>query len=901
VPAPILATKLYIPPPRPKIVLRPRLIERLNEGMYCKLTLISAPAGFGKTTLVSEWVASCKQPVAWLSLEEGDNDPTRFLTYLVAALQTISANIGEGALAVLQSPQPPSTESILTILLNDITTISDSFILVLDDYHVIDSQPVDQALVFLVEHVPPQMHLVIASREDPHLPLARLRARGQLTELRAADLRFTPAEAAEFLNRVMGLNLSAEDIAALETRTEGWIAGLQLAALSMQGRSDTVGFIQAFTGSHRFVLDYLAGEVLERQPERVRNFLLQTTILDRLSGSLCDAVTAQDGGRGMLETLERGNLFVVPLDDQRQWYRYHHLFADVLQAHLIEAQPDQVSSLHQRASAWYEQNGYPSDAIRHALAAKDFERAAGLIELAWSAMDLSYQSSTWLGWVKALPDVLIRARPVLSVGYAWALLDGGELEASEARLYDAERCLDKPTDEMVVVDKEQFRSLPASIATARAYRSLALGNVSGTVKYAQQALELTPEDDQTRYMQATSLLGLAQYTSGDLEAAERSLADFYTNLRKIGEIPTLIGITFLLADIRVALGRLHAAESIYQQTLRFATAQGEPMPLGTADLYRGISELSIERGDLEAASQNLQTARELGEQTTLTDWPHRLCVSQARLKEAQGDLDGALALLHEAERVHIRGPLPDVRPVPALKALVWLKQGRLAEALGWAREQGLSVDDEIRYSREFEHITLARVLIAAGKSDREAGSIEEATRLLGRLLQAAETGGRLGSAIQILLLQALAFQAQDHLPHALAPLERALTLAEPEGYVRIFIDEGEAMRLLIEKQSRNRDHPLSGYADKLLAAFTQPVAAPKSTIIHQKSDMIEPLSERELEVLKLLRSELSGPEIAGQLIVSLNTLRTHTKNIFNKLGVNNRRAAVRRAEELNLF
>jgi LuxR family maltose regulon positive regulatory protein len=581
--------------------------------------------------------------------------------------------------------------------------------------------------------------------------------------------------------------------------------------------------------------------------------------------------------------------------------------------------------LHLRASGWYEQKGLRSDAIRHALAAKDFERAAGLIELARPAMDLSYQSSTWLGWVKALPDVLIRTRPVLSVGYAWALLDGGELEASESRLQDAERWLDMPTDKtrpesfddaqdklrrgMVVVDKEQFRSLPASISTARAYRSLALGDVPGAVKYAQQALELTPEDDQARHNEATSLLGLAQYTSGNLEAAERSLADFHTNLRKAGEIPTQIGITFLLADIRVTLGRLHEAESIYQQSLHLATGQGETMPLGAADLYRGLAELYIERGDLEAAAQHLLTSQKLGEQTTLTDWPYRLCVSQARLKEAQGNLDGALALLDEAERVHIRNPLPDVRPVAALKARVWLKQGRLAEALGWAREQGLSVDDDLCYTREFEHITLARVLIAAGKSDH----LDEATRLLGRLLQAAETGGRLGSVIQILLLQALAFQAQDNVSQALASMERALTLAEPEGYVRIFVDEGEAMRLLIENQSRNRDHPLSGYADKLLAALTQPVAAPKSatpaphqaqrgaSVTHQNSGIIEPLSERELEVLKLLRSELSGPEIARQLIVSLHTLRTHTNNIFKKLGVNNRRAAVRRAEELDLL
>jgi LuxR family maltose regulon positive regulatory protein len=927
-PAPILAAKLYVPSHRSRIVFRSRLIERLNEGLPGKIALISAPAGFGKTTLVSEWLAGCQRTVAWLSLDEGDNDPARFLTYLVAALQTLppktgGAKIGAGVLVALQSLQPPSIESILTTLLNEITTLSDSFILVLDDYHLIDSQPVDQALTFLLEHLPPQMYLVIASREDPNLPLARLRARGQLTELRAADLRFTPAEAAEFLNQVMGLNLSAEDIAALEARTEGWIAGLQLAAialrsqLSMQDREDIDRFIQAFTGSHRFVLDYLVEEVLERQPEHIRSFLLQTAILDRLCAALCNAVTEREDGKEMLDVLERSNLFLIPLDDQRQWYRYHRLFADVLQTHLTEAQPEQVSSLHQRASAWYEQNGLSPDAIRHALAAKDFERAAGLIELAWSAMDLSYQSATWLGWVKALSDDQIRARPVLSAGYAWALLDGGELEASEARLRDAERWLDTPTDKMVVADREQYRSLPASIATARAYRSLALGDVPGTVKYARQALELTHEDDRVRYIQATSLLWLAQYTSGDLEAAERSLADFHANLRKTGEILTLIGTSFLLADIRAALGRLHEAESSYQQALRLATSQGGLMPVGSGDLYRGLGELYIERGDLEAAAQHLSTSQKLGEQTPVTDWAHRLCVSQARLKEAQGDLAGALELLDEAERVYVRSPLPDVRPVAALKARVWLKQGRLADAQGWAREQNLSPDEDLSYLREFEHLTLARVLIATGKSDRKAGSLAEAIRLLGRLLQAAEEGGRNGSVIEILILQSLAHQAQGNQTRALAPLERALALAEPEGYVRIFVDEGEAMRsllrLLIEKQSRNRDHPLSGYADKLLAAFSQPAAAPKKAFMHQESDMIEPevrpakgmlvepLSERELEVLKLLRSELSGPEIAQQLIVSLNTLRTHTKNIFNKLGVNNRRAAVRRAEELDLF
>src|SRR5213082_699009 len=415
---PILATKLYIPRLRPNVVSRPRLLERLNEGLHRKLTLIAAPAGFGKTTLVSEWVEGIERATAWLSLDEGENDPARFLAYLVAALQTIAATLGEGVLGVLQSSQPPPPEAILTALLNEITTLLDQFVLVLDDYHVIDAKPVDLALTFLVEHLPPQMHLVIATREDPPLPLAHLRARGELTELRAADLRFTPSEVAAFLNSVMGLSLSPGDIAALEDRTEGWIAGLQLAALSMRGREDIPEFIRAFTGDHRYILDYLVEEVLTRQPAPVRSFLLQTAILDRLSGPLCDAVTGQEEGNARLEALERGNFFVVPLDDRRHWYRYHHLFAEVLSAHLMAEQPDQVATLHLRASEWYEQNGSAADAIRHALAAKDFERAADLVELAVPAMRRSRQETTVLGWLKALPDELVRARPVLSVHYA---------------------------------------------------------------------------------------------------------------------------------------------------------------------------------------------------------------------------------------------------------------------------------------------------------------------------------------------------------------------------------------------------------------------------------------------------------------------------------------------------
>lgn len=899
----ILLTKLHIPPVCSNIVRRPRLIKILDQGAQKKLTLISAPAGFGKTTVISEWINSCKRPAAWLSLDEGDNDPARFLAYFVAALQSIEINLRKDLLDALKAfqPQTQSSELLLTELLNEISKLQNNFVLVLDDYHVIESKPVDQIIAFLVENHPLKMQLVIATREDPPFSLPRLRMRGQLTEIRASDLRFTPAEASDFLNQMMGLNLRDSDISALEARTEGWIAGLQLAALSMQGRSDSGRFIQSFTGSNRFVVDYLVGEVLEHQSEKVRTFLLETAILSRLCGSLCDEVTGQVGGREMLETLERGNLFVIPLDDERKWYRYHHLFSDVLKTHLIEEHPEKSVVLHKRASEWYENHGFTPDAIHHALTAEDYEHAAKMIELAWSKMDINYQSSTWLGWVKKLPVELIRTRPVLSVGYAWALLDWGELESSEIYLLDAEKCLNGSVDGMIIADEEQFHSLPASIASARAYRSLALGDVTGTIKFAQQALELTPENDQARYSQAIALLGLAQYTNGDLKAAEQSFTDFYLHLRKAGELQTLIGITFLLGDIKVALGHLHDAEAWYQKSLRLFSFQEDKLPLGSSDLYRGLSELHLEWNDLEKASEYFNKGLKLGEQAELPDWKYRSCITHASIREAQGDLEGALDLINEAERVHIRGPLPDVHPVVALRVRVWLKQGKLSDARGWADEQKLSVDDDLSFMHEFEYMMLARFLYEVNKEDPQNRSLEKASHLLDRLLQSAEMGHRQGSVIHILLLQALVYQAQNNESDAMNRLELALSLAEPEGYIRIFVDEGNVMQLLIEKLSKKRDHPLHNYILKLHDAFSLSATVQKTGIFKQKTDMIDPLSERELEVLKLLRGELTGPEMAQQLTVSLNTLRTHTKNIFNKLGVNTRRAAVRRAEELNLF
>ncbi len=921
----LLLTKLYVPPVRPNIALRLRLLERLNAGLTAgnKLTLISAPAGFGKTTLVSEWVATCGQPVAWLSLDEGDNDLASFLIYLIASLRTIQNDIGKGVLGALQSSQPLTTNNaiLLAPLLNEISAIPDTFILVLDDYHLVDSEPIDHALTFMLDHLPPQMHMVLTTREDPSIPLPRYRVRGQMIELRAADLRFTPEEAGAFLNQMMGLNLSPENITALETRTEGWIAGLQLAALSIQGREDASSFIEAFTGSHRFVLDYLAEEVLERQPEPVRNFLLQTAILDRLSGSLCNAVTAQDGGIGMLETLERSNLFLIPLDDQRQWYRYHHLFSEVLQAHLMEARPEQVLSLHQRASVWHEQNGLSPDAIRHALAAKDFEHAAGLIELAWPATEeRSIQSALWLSWARTLPDELVHTRPVLNVGYAYALLGIGEMEAAEVRLKDAERWLEPvdtiqaeletPSVPMVVVDKEQFKSLPETIAVGRAYIAQAFGNVSDTVRYASQVLELVPETDYLRHGQASMLLGMTYWACGDLDAANRVFAEYTMKLRTAGNIPDAISTTVVLADIRLALGRLREAISTCEQLLKYVMDQGEPIFPDTADLHRGLSELYLQQGNLEAAAQQLQKSKELGRKAELPVWRYRWCIDKARFTEKQGDLEGALALLDEAESLYIRSPLPNIRPISALKVRIWIVQGMLSKAMEWASAQGLSPDDDLCYLHEFEHITLARVLIVQYQKDRVNGSILPVMRLLDRLLQAAEKASRMGSAIEILVLKALAHQAQGNIKSALVPLDRALTLAEPEGYIRIFVDEGKPMAELLKRiEAKVVTLRVKEYIFKLLSASEVIIEfSPFGSIpakINRESvssqNLIEPLSERELEILRLLRSELSGPEIARDRMVSLSTIRTHTQNIYAKLGVNNRRAAVRRAEELKLF
>ena len=915
-PEQLLLTKLYIPPPRLKIVPRPRLIERLNEGLHRMVILISAPAGFGKTTLVSEWLKDCQQPVAWLSLDEGDNEPTRFLTYLVAALQSlalskvegIAAKVGEGTLVALQSPQPPPTEVLLTGLLNEITTVPDNFVLVLDDYHVIDSKPVEEALTFLVKHLPPQMHLIITTREDPHLPLALLRARNQLTELRVADLRFTPAEAAEFLNTVMDLHLSPEAITALETRTEGWIAGLQLAAISMHGHQDPASFIKSFAGSNHFVLDYLIEEVLHQQPEDVQTFLLRTSILDRMCGPLCDAVldSPSASGQDTLEYLEHANLFIVPLDSERHWYRYHHLFGDLLHQRL--GKPKEFGEFNLRASKWYEENGDPGAAFHHAITAGDFSRAAGLAETAWQGMDDRFQTAAWLSWVKKLPEEVIYLRPVLCTQIGLAFMDNGDPEASESRLRDAERCLNGSSDGLVVVDKAQLQPLPAMIAMARSYNAQVQGNLSDTEKYAELALQLIPEDDLFRRAQATIMLEFTHWASGNLESALTAMRDWMNSMQKMGNYVFVVATAFAVADIQIEQGHLREAEKTYLEYLQLAAEHGKEAQQITAHHHLGLAMLHFEMGKDSSAAELLQKAQELGEQTTLVDWPYRLHRAQSRIKESGGDLEDALALLDEARHGYVKNPIPDTRPIEALKVKVYLKLSRLNLAQDWVLMWGLSVDDEITYLNEFEHHTLARVLIAEYQQDHTERSILDAIRLLERLLKGAEGQNRMGSVIEILITQTLAHQTQGNLPLAMVSLERALFLAQPEGYVRVFVDEGEPMRSLIsnfrsqiERQSDGHGHQLSGYLNKLLAAFTRPEAKTQTPTAGRKPEMVEPLSQRELEVLRLIAQGLSNREIGERLFLALSTVKGHARLIFDKLQVQNRTEAVACARKLDLL
>jgi LuxR family maltose regulon positive regulatory protein len=925
---PLLTTKLHIPPVRhrERVVLRPHLIEQLNAGprMGRKLTLISAPAGFGKTTLVSEWI-HCKGAVtaplqvAWLSLDEGDNEPARFLAYVIAALRTIQVDIAKEALSGLQSPQPPPTEAILSTLINEIAAIPDRIVLVLDDYHLIEAQSIHKALTFLLRRLPLQMHLVVATREDPLFPLARLRARGQLTELRAADLRFSFSEAAEFLNQVMGLDLSAEDVAALEDRTEGWIAGLQLAAISMQGYKDASSFIQSFTGSHRFVLDYLVEEVLEQQSESVQAFLLQTAILDRLTGSLCDAVRfgdsetpiGQDDGQTTLEMLERANLFIVPLDEERRWYRYHHLFSDLLRQRLHQTQLEQVRTLHQRASEWYEQNGFADEAIEHALRAEDFERAAQQIERVAEAVWVPGEDAKLHRWLDRLPVELVFSRPQLGIYHAWYLLASGRQDAAERTLQAAELalgtspgCATEPApqawEQPYGLNKLMLRG---RLATTQAFAAFYRGDAPAIIQCARKALEYLPEQDSSWRNTAIHVLGDAYDLSGAMEEAYHSRLEALNASSATGGSFVIMIVNLKLAIILRHQGRLQRVKEICRQQMQIANASGIAQTVVVGWLLAIWGEVLAETNDLDRAIRLTKKGVEIAEgggDLAMLGWSY-LCLT--RILFSLGHLANAEEIVHKVENRARESYVPPwiMNLNAAWQARIWLAQGKLEAATQWIADCGLDAHRDPTYLHEMEYIVLARILIAQEQLDK-------ATTLLQRLLHATETGGRTSRAIEILNLQALAFQATGDTDRAMIMLERALTLAEPGGFIRIFVDEGPPLARLLEQLHRRG--VAGNYITEILAAFettdngpqtTQTAIAPSDIVGRPSLALVEPLSERELEVLQLIAAGLTNAEIAARLYLALNTVKAHTRNIYGKLDVHSRIQAVARSQELELL
>lgn len=903
----LLETKLYVPRRPSGLVARPRLTSSLDRGAATRVTLVSAPPGFGKTTVLADWVAAAppnERATAWLSLDPADNERTTFWTYVIAALQTVAPDVGSKARSLLREQPSPPSATVLTTLINELIEVPNDIRLVLDDYHAIDAPDIHDGMAFFLEHVPDHAHVVIATRADPPLPLAGLRARGHLVEIRATDLRFTPDEAAAYLIEEMGLPLSPAEVAALEQRTEGWAAALQLAALSLEGRDDLAAFITGFAGDDRHIVDYLVSEVLHRQPDEVRSFLLDTSVLSRLTGALCDAVTDREGGKAMLESLDRNNLFVVALDDHRSWYRYHRLFADVVQARLLDEHPHRVDDLHRRASDWYEHHGERSEAIRHAMAGHDFDRAADLVELAVPALRRSRQEMTLRRWLEALPDDAFQSRPVLCVAFVGALMVGGELEGVEQRLRHAERLLDVAagttedpgvaSTPIRVADQEQLRRLPATMALYRAAQARMLGDDAGTVAHARRSFDLAGDHDHLARGGAAALLGLAHWTKGDLDAAYLHWAAAMTDLEKAGHLSDAIGCAISLADIRITQGRLTDAFRTYERGLALATDPSGHLRRGAADMHVGMAELLRERNDLMAAREHLLEAQALGEENGLPQNRHRALVAEARIREAEGDADGAIDLLDAAERVYFGDFSPNVRPVPALKAKVLVTAGRLSEAVEWGRAAGLSITDELSYLREFEHVTFARVLVAQQRLRKAIHSAGDVLAFVARLLEAAEVSGRTGSVIEILTVQALAHEASGDPVAGVTSLERAAALCEPERHVRIVADDGPLIEPLLRRATQGAQ--ASDHLRRLLSAVG---AAGKAPRVGQR--LVDPLTERELEVLRLLSSDLTGPEIARELFVSLNTMRTHTKSIYTKLGVNGRRTAVRRAGELGLL
>jgi LuxR family transcriptional regulator, maltose regulon positive regulatory protein len=906
----LLATKLHVPRLERGFVPRLRLAEALDEGLARRLILVCAPAGFGKTALLADWARRGNRPVAWLSLDAGDNDPARFWRHAVAALDRVRPEIGERAGPLLGPPAPPSFEGLVTVLINELAAQpgDDELLLVLDDYHLIDTQPVHDSLVFLLEHLPPGLHLVLASRSDPPLPLARLRAAGQLAELRTGGLRFTAEEAAALLREAIGGDLPGTMVAALAARTEGWAVGLQLAALSLRGQPDVTGFVAAFGGTHRYVLDYLAGEVLEGQPGPMHEFLLQTSVLERLSGRLCDAVTGRTDSQAMLEQVERANLFLVPLDEVRGWWRYHHLFADLLRARLRQQQPGRVMELHRAAAGWHEMHGLADEAVAHALAAGDTAWAARLIERHFDEIFLSGERATVQRWLPALPAELAGSRPRLLLAQAWMALVDGEVELVEGLLDAAERASADAADEPYEPSAGRAASLlvnvPAAITLERAWLAYLRGDAESTATFASRTLAELGEGERMLDSVTRWQLAVAEWLRGRLPAAEQAMASRVTGFRAAGELTPAASGGYFLGEVQRAHGRLEAAAGTYQQTLEITALPGRPVLPAAGVAYVGLAEVAYQRGELDAALRHVTEGIPLCRQFV---YPAPLAtglVTLARIRQANGDPGGAREAIAEAGRI---APGPGVtgllNPVPAQRARLQLAQGDIAAAARWTKQRGLGPDDEPDYPREPEYLVLTRVLLA---QDRPA----QALALLGRLHAAAIAQGRTASVIEIQALRALALAAAGEENAAVNALAQALTLACPQSYVRVFADEGPSMAALLARlvaaqkadQAAARGVPL-GCLAKVLRAFGGKDAAAGSgrAAVVAVPGLVAQLTAREREILVLLAAGTPNPRIAEELVVTLDTVKKHVSHLLGKLGAANRTEAVTRARQLGLI
>jgi len=906
----LLTTKLYFPPMRSNLVSRPHLVECLHNGLHGPLTLVSAPAGYGKTTLMSEWRAcvGCDYSTAWLSLDNDDNDSTRFLTYIIAALATLKPGFGEIALGLLQSSPPLSTRVILTSLINELEEIDKTFSLVLDDYHVITHPSVHEAVTYLLDHSPPQMHLVILTRADPPLPLSRLRARNQLVEIRAADLRFTAEEAATFLNKVMGLALSVDQVGALEQRTEGWIAGLQLAALSMQGRDDVQNFVSAFTGSHHYIVDYLADEVLNSQPEPVQDFLLRTSILDRLTAPLCDALTNRTDGQTTLEKLENTNLFLIPLDSERCWYRYHHLFMDVLRSRLHQTYPGQIPDLYRRAADWFEQNYFFEEALNYYMQINEFEKAARLVSDHWLQILKQRTMSSFLALLKNFPDTLVRENPRLSLIYAWNLWLLGLRNEAEPYVLNTHQAMSRRS--RLAEEMDSTPAFSALLAETSAFRSLIAirhGEMVPAIKLAKLAVKTAPADEYyTRGIAYVSLYN-AYREIGHMEDAIQACTHAITAARLGQSLVSTVDAIFNLGRLLKIQGRLHRAEQVYNDGLRVAENQGQAQLPAYSLIHFGLADVFYQWNNLDEAERHLNLGFRLLEQDDDLLISRQGTMILAQLKRARGDIQGALQILQEIEvEAHKKGMTTLLDEVVAYRVGLQVELGYAAEAVEGVKTIEIGIDEQLGYRKGIQAIQLARVFIAIGNLDK-------ALDLLSRIEKSAEAGRSTSWQIEAIVLQAIVWKIKDSVDQSMMMVEKALPLAEPEGYVRIFLDEGEPMRALIAEyrshiekrlrlcQSENLES-LNHFTANLLLAFPNPeAAASKSSVYDLKSRIVEPLSERELEVLRLVSEGKSNQQIADTLFIARGTVKKHLNNIFGKLGAQNRTQCVARARELSLM